>query len=122
MTLAYILARRLIRPERPTIDLKERHDHSLQNHSADGKVSLSAIEDRIIFSSVKDAVETSLRNGSPLDTAKIPVEKAGEWVGAIGALILFGLALAQAVQGNWHIWGKAVIHVRRLSHSCGSLD
>ncbi|KAJ9121758.1 hypothetical protein QFC22_002380 [Naganishia vaughanmartiniae] len=66
-----------------------------KNHEPNEKVSLSAIEDRIIFSSVRDAVETSLRNGSPLNKEKIFVEMVGEWVGAIGALALFGMSLAQ---------------------------
>jgi hypothetical protein len=110
-TLAGILIRRIVRPARPTIDLKERHDHSLDEPSADGKVSLSAIEDRIIFGSVRDAVETSLRNGSPLDTEKIPVERAADWIGALGALVLFGLAIAQALQDEWHVWGKPVFYV-----------
>lgn len=115
--MAYILIRRILRPARPTIDLKERHDHSLQEHSPDGKVSLSAIEDRIIFGSVKDAVETSLLNGSRLDTEKIPVEKAGDWIGALGALVLFGLAIAQAVQDDWRLWGKPIFYVSRNVHS-----
>lgn len=110
-TLAYILIRRIVRPARPTIDLKERHDHSLHEASSDGKVSLSAIEDRIIFGSVRDAVEMSLHNGSRLDTDKIPVEKAGDWIGALGALALFGLAIAQTVQEGWHVWGKSVFYV-----------
>jgi hypothetical protein len=124
LSLAYILIRRILRPERPAIELKERHDHSLQEQSPDGKVSLSAIENRIIFGSVKDAVETSLRNGSRLDTEKIPVEKAGDWIGALGALVLFGLAIAQAAHDDWRLWGKPVFYVSFQStflFGCSSL-
>jgi hypothetical protein len=111
VALAYVLVQRLIRPARPTIDLDERYDHSLQSQEPNGKVSLSAIEDRIIFSSVRNAVETSLRNGSPLNKEKIFVEKVGEWVGAIGALALFGMSLAQVVLRHSLQIGRPIFYV-----------
>ncbi|KAJ9102556.1 hypothetical protein QFC21_002957 [Naganishia friedmannii] len=110
LALAYVLIQRLVRPARPTIDLNERYDHSLQSQEPNGKVSLSAIEDRIIFSSVRDAVETSLRNGSPLNKEKIFVEKVGEWVGAIGALALFGMSLAQMITRHTVQIGRPVFY------------
>ena len=111
LAVTYILLQRLWRPQTPSINLDERYDQALSKDASTGKVSLSAIEDRIIFSSVQDAVETSLRNGSRLTTPKTAVEKAGDWIGAIGALGLMGIALAQARQYRWRSWGKLSFYV-----------
>jgi hypothetical protein len=119
VALVFILLQRLWRPAAPTINLNERDDHTL-NNDANAKVSLSAIEDRIIFSSVQDAVETSLRNGSRLTTPKTAMEKAGDWIGAVGALGLMGIALAQAGQLQLHSWGKPVFYVGLRMMICES--
>ena len=114
LAVIYILLQRFWRPQTPSIKLDERYDQALPENASTGKVSLSAIEDRIIFSSVQDAVETSLRNGSRLTTPKTAVEQAGDWIGAVGALGLMGIALAQAAQFQWRIWGKLVFYVGYL--------